>query len=342
MSERKPYESAPTTKVDAQAGPTGDVFPIGALVDRTYEIRSLLGEGGMGQVYEAYDQRLNRIVAIKVAWPTIDAASIRKEARALAAIRHPCVISVYACGEHEGTEYVVMERILGVTLDNHIRRRVSSGKPFSYADAVVILGQVAEAIAVVHRAGIAHRDVKPDNVMLAPGDRTVLMDFGVFVPEFEAAMHSGASGSPAYMAPETISGTVGTGGGFLVDVYSFGVLAFELLTGELPFPSASPRDVLMKHLSADVPRVRDRRIDVPSALDELVHQLMSKDPFERPQGMDEVLHRLRRAVSDPGPVTSRASTPSSRRSTGPHVAVQEIPVSTDERTTHTRRTRGDG
>lgn len=338
MNDRKPYESAPTTRIDAAVAPTGDVFSAGELVDNTYEIKSLLGEGGMGQVYEAFDQRLNRAVAIKVAWPTVDATSVRKEARALAAIRHPCVMTVFAAGEHNGTEYIVMERIPGVTLETHIRRRVSAGKPFAYGDAIEILIHVAEALSVVHKAGIAHRDVKPDNVMLAPGDRTVLMDFGVFVPEFEAAQHSGVSGSPAYMAPETISGTVGTGGGFLVDVYSFGVLAFELLTGELPFPSASPRDVLLKHLSADVPRVRDRRLDVPSQLDELVHQLMAKDPFERPQGMDEIVHRLKRiAVTyESGPVSAR-NPPSARIATAPRVAVQEIPVASEEKKTQKLR-----
>lgn len=339
MSDRAPYESAPTTRMDAQVAPAGDVFRVGDLVGDTYEIRSLLGEGGMGQVYEAFDQRLNRIVAIKVAWPTVDATSVRKEARALAAIRHPCVIAVYAAGEHKGTEYIVMERLLGETLQTHIRRRVSAGKPFSFPDAIDILIHVAEGLAVVHKAGIAHRDVKPDNVMLAPGDRTVLMDFGVFVPEFEAAQHSGASGSPAYMAPETISGTVSDGGGFLVDVYAFGVLAFELLTGELPFASATPREVLMKHLSASVPRVRDRRLDVPSGLDELVQHTMTKDPFERPQGMDEVMHRLRRMVTtfESGPISARS--PASGRMQA-RVAVQEIPVNTDERTTQTRRRGG--
>jgi eukaryotic-like serine/threonine-protein kinase len=341
MTERKPYESAPTTRIDAAVAPTGDVFKYGDIIDETYEIRGLLGEGGMGQVYEAFDQRLNRVVAIKVAWPTIDITSVRKEARALAAIRHPCVLTVFAAGEHNGTEYIVMERILGVTLETHIRRRVSAGKPFAFGDAIEILVHVAEALAVVHKAGIAHRDVKPDNVMLAPGDRTVLMDFGVFVPEFEAAQHSGVSGSPAYMAPETISGTIGTGGGFLVDVYSFGVLAFELLTGELPFPGATPRDVLLKHLSADVPRVRDRRLDVSGALDELVHQLMAKDPFERPQGMDEIVHRLKRmATAHEAAPVSRNQPPSGRLATGPRIAVQEIPMGSDDRTTQTRRKGG--
>ncbi len=329
--------------MDAVVPPTGDVFRVGDVLDRTYEIRGLLGEGGMGQVYDAFDLRLQRSVAIKVAWPTVDVASIRKEAQALAAIRHPSVIMVFACGEHEGHEYVVMERVHGVNLETHIRRRMSAGKPFPMTEALEILAQIADGLAIVHRAGIAHRDVKPDNVMLAPGGRTVLMDFGVFVPEFDAAAHVTASGSPAYMAPETIAGNVGSGGGFLVDVYAFGVLAFELLTGALPFPGATAREVLMSHLSAEVPRVRERRADLSAGLDELVTQLMAKDPFERPQGMDEVSHRLRRLRAsesgDSGPVSARAPTPSGRVSTG-RITIEEIPVSTDQSTTTQTRRKG--
>jgi eukaryotic-like serine/threonine-protein kinase len=345
MAERKPYDSAhsaPTTRMDAVVPPSGDVFRIGEILGDTYEIRGLLGEGGMGQVYDAFDVRLQRTVAIKVAWPNIDASSIRKEAQALAAIRHPSVIAVYACGEHKNNEYVVMERVSGVNLETHIRRRISAGKPFPIAEALIVLAQIADGLAVVHQAGIAHRDVKPDNVMLAPGSRTVLMDFGVFVPEFDAAAHASASGSPAYMAPETIAGNVGSGGGFLVDVYAFGVLAFEVLTGVLPFPGATAREVLMSHLAAEVPRVKDRRADVPPMLDDLVAQLMSKDPFERPQGMEEVSHRLRRLriseSGEPGPISGRGTAPPSARISTGRITVKEIPVDSTENTkTQTRR-----
>lgn len=331
MSKR-PYESQPTTRMDAVVAPTHDVFRVGDVLNETYEIRGVLGQGGMGQVFDAYDRLLNRSVAIKAAWPTADTIAVRKEAQALAAIRHSCIIAVFACGIHEGTEYVVMERISGVNLETHIRRRTNGGKPFQVPEALEILATLADGLAVVHRAGIAHRDVKPDNIMLAPGGRVVLMDFGVFAPEFDIGTHTGASGSPAYMAPETINGSIGAGGGFLVDVYAFGVIAFELFTGELPFPGVTARDVLLKHLAAEAPSLRERRPDIPQSLDSLVRQLLTKDPFERPQSMEEVAHRLRRMRE-----TSAENPVSSRTSTG-RIKVEEVPVSTDDpsRTTHTR------
>lgn len=315
------------------------MFRVGDVLDRTYEIRGLLGRGGMGEVYDAFDRRLQRAVAIKIANADAanDSTAIRNEARALAAIRHPSVIAVFASGEHEGVEYVVMERVLGENLQTHIRKF----KAFPLIEALSILSRVSEGLAVVHQSGIAHRDVKPDNVVLAPGGRAVLMDFGVFIAEFDAASAM-SSGSPAYMAPETIRGTVGSGDAFLVDIYAFGVLAFELLTGELPFVSTSARDLYMSHLSEPVPRVRDRRAEVPQALDDLVYHLMAKDPLERPQGMDEVSHRLRRLRfndHEPGPVSVRnpGGPPSGRLSTG-RIRVEEVAASTEEeRTTHTRR-----
>ena len=327
-------------RFDAVASPTTDLFQVGDILNDTYEVRGLLGQGGMGQVYDAHDRYLSRAVAIKVAWPTVGASAVRKEAQAIAAIRHPSMVVVYASGTHAGTEYVVMERVAGVTLATHIRRRTNAGKPFLVPEAAEILAGIAEGLAAVHRAGIAHRDVKPDNIMLAPGGRVVIMDFGVFVAEFAMGDHSAASGSPAYMAPETISGNVGGGGGFLVDVYALGVMAFELLTGELPFPGVTASDVYMKHLAAQVPTVRSRRREVPPALDGLVSALMTKDPSERPQSLEEVAHQLRamlvqsqgRSVA-PAPSSRRIpisrSEPSQRGSAG-RVIIDESPMISSE------------
>jgi len=232
---------------------------------------------------------------------------------------------------------VVMERVAGVNLATHIRRRTNAGKPFAVADAIDILAGVAEGLAAVHRAGIAHRDIKPDNIMLAPGGRVVIMDFGVFVPEFAMGDHSAASGSPAYMAPETISGSVGGGGGFLVDVYALGVMAFELLTGELPFPGATPREVYMKHLAEKPPTMRSKRADVPAPLDTLVSALLHKDASERPQSLDEVAHQLRSMIVSttagrslvPAPSSRRmaaARPPPSKRTSSSRVIIEETPV----------------
>jgi len=312
---------APTTRIDAVVPPTRDLFEVGDVLNDTYEIRGVLGQGGMGQVYDAYDRYLHRHVAIKVAWPNVGASAVRKEAQALAAIRHPSLVSVHHCGIHNGTEYVVMERVGGVNLEAHIRRRTHSGRPFAIVEAIEILVALADGLAAVHRAGIAHRDVKPDNVMLAPGGRVVMMDFGVFLPEFAAGGEENGAGSPAYMAPESISGTVGYGGGFLVDVYSFGVVTYEILTGELPFKGENAREFFMHHLSTPPPQLRAKRSDAPPQLEALVAALLTKDPHDRPQSMDEVAGRLRKMlagmkVEARGPLSS-----------GRAIVAEEAPVS---------------
>jgi serine/threonine-protein kinase len=309
----------------------GDLFAIGTVLADTYEIRGVLGHGGMGQVYDAYDLKLARPVAIKVAWPNVGAAAVRKEAQALAAIRHPAMVAVYSCGEHEGTEFVVMERVPGVTLATHLRRRANAGKPLTLPEIIGVLGALADGLGAVHRAGIAHRDVKPDNVMLAPGGRVVLMDFGVFLPEF-AVSASSASGSPAYMAPETISGAIATGGGFLVDVYAFGVIAFELATGDVPFRGESAREIFVQHLSAKPPSLRDLCPERPELLgpfEVLVGQLLAKDPFERPQSMEEIIHQLRRLRDASGPLTVRTPVPASARGSGRFVVEESPPIADD-------------
>jgi serine/threonine-protein kinase len=341
MTERGKHVTAPTVRMDAVAPPTGDLFAVGSLLAGTYEIRGILGHGGMGQVYDAYDTKLARPVAIKVAWPNVGAAAVRNEAQALAAIRHPAMVAVYACGEHEGTEFVVMERVPGVTLASHLRRRLNAGKPLSLAEILGILGALADGLGAVHRAGIAHRDVKPDNVMLAPSGRVVLMDFGVFLPEF-AVSASSASGSPGYMAPETISGAIASGGGFLVDVYAFGVIAFELATGDLPFRGDTASEFFVQHLSSEPPSLRDVRPERPElggSFDGLVRQLLAKDPLERPQSMDEITHQLRRVTDASGPLSARIPVPASSRGSGRFVVEESPPIADDEGNARSR-TRG--
>jgi len=183
---------------------------VGTILNDTFEIRALLGEGGMGQVYEAHDLALNRRVAVKVAWPHI-MTSIRDEARALAALRDPCTVAVYAMGKHGALEYVVMELIHGISLATRLEAHYAAGTRMDTIEAIAILARVADGLAAVHRAGIAHRDIKPGNIMLAPGDRVVLMDFGIFQPVYETGGRRALSGSPAYMAPELFTDTVAPG-----------------------------------------------------------------------------------------------------------------------------------
>lgn len=255
-------------------------------------IRRLIGQGGMGQVFEAHDPLLQRTVAIKTGWPDRGADAIRREARALAAIAHRCVPVVHATGNHEGVEFFVMERIQGRTLEDYLRDGDLRGILEPLPDAIALLLDLACGLAAVHRAGVIHRDVKPSNVMLAPGGRVVLMDFGICSARCDEGITLETSGSPAYMAPETITNSLEPGTGYLVDVYAFGVLAFEILTGSVPYGAASIDEVFQAHLVAPVPDLRARRPEVPPRLAALVSELLAKDPCDRPTDMEEVAHRL--------------------------------------------------
>jgi eukaryotic-like serine/threonine-protein kinase len=272
---------------------TRDLLGVGEVLAQTYEVRAKLGEGGMGQVYEAWDRALGRSVAIKVA-PPHEKASLNKEARALAALRHPSVVGVYAVGEHDGVAFVAMERVPGKPLQAHLDARREEGTLFTIAEVVDLLIGISEGLAVVHRAGMAHRDVTPANVMLAPGDRVVLTDFGICQPEMDVAGRLHCAGSPHHMAPEAIAMTVDLGELYLVDVYALGVIAFELLTGAVPFDDVGVMKILWMHIHASIPDPAAARPDAPPRLPALVREMLAKDPKDRPQNMEAIGWRLRR------------------------------------------------
>ncbi len=276
---------------DPTSNAPDDIFKIGEVVAETYEIRGVLGAGGMGQVFDALDLLLNRRVAIKAHWPTLRQFSLRKEAQALAQIRHPSMVGVYCIGKHSEVEFLVMEHVPGITLESHLAQRKKVGDSLTPREALDILVAVADGLAAVHRAGIAHRDVKPANILLAPGDRVVLTDFGLVTPEFDTKQKL-VAGTPAYMAPEAFSNEVAPGASNLLDVYAFGVLAFELFAGEQPFVGETTLQVMYKHVSAEVPDLT-KKAPVPKKLAELVVQLLTKDPAERPSSMEAVAGQLR-------------------------------------------------
>lgn len=286
---------APST-VPGSAGKKGNraqLFLVGELLNDNYEITGVLGEGGMGQVFEAKDHALDRRVAIKAGWPDRGRVWLRQEARVLAALRHASMVSVFHVGTHHDTDYVVMERIYGISLATHIARRKRASEEFSIREVLDVLIGVADGIATVHRAGLAHRDVKPANVMLAPGNRIVLMDFGLSMPESEQVPESSPAGTPDYMAPEAILLDARSGERFFIDLYALGVLAYEMLTLQTPFSGRTTVDVWTAHLSHDAPDPRDRRNDIPPQLAELCLSLMAKTPDGRPQSIETVVLALR-------------------------------------------------
>ncbi len=284
--------------------PMEDIFKHGDVLADTYEIRGILGAGGMGQVFDAHDLLLNRRVAIKAHWPTLRQFSLRKEAQALAAVRHPSMVTVYAIDKHADVEFLVMEHVPGVTLEAHLEQRREVGDLFTTKEALDILVCIADGLAAVHRAGIAHRDVKPANMLLAPGDRVVLSDFGLVTTEFDPKQPQ-AAGTPSYMAPEAFTNKVAPGEYNLLDTYAFGVIAFELLAGELPYQGDNAMKIMVQHVSAPVPELRERAA-VPAKLSELVGQLMRKDARERPESMEAVAGQLRAIRSAQGKPSSDA------------------------------------
>jgi serine/threonine-protein kinase len=186
-----------------------------------------------------------------------------------------------------------MERIYGVSLEANLVRRRSDREPYGAAEALDLLTRVADGLGAVHAAGIAHWDVKPANVMLAPRDRVVLVDFGIFVPEVGAAHAPLFRGTPAYTAPEMVAGTVQTGQAKLVDVYALGILAFEVMAGYVPFRGGTVVDVWNHHLRTPPPDLRTLRPDAPEPLCALIREMLSKDASDRPQYIEDVAARLR-------------------------------------------------
>jgi serine/threonine-protein kinase len=287
-------QSRPPTNPDSgPAAEAGPAFQVGELVGGNYEVRAQLGAGGMGEVYEVHDRLLNRRVAIKVVHPGIAADYLLREGRALAAIHHPGIVTVHTMGAHRDVPFLVMERVRGLSLDRLIDERRARGERFPVLEALDLVIAIADALSIVHKAGLAHRDVKPGNVMLAPGGRVVLMDFGLVLLDADRAGHRSVAGSLQYMAPEALTGDLAEGAGHLVDVYALGVLAFELLTGVPPFNGEEPIDLYREKIKAPVVRPSALRSDVPPSLDALVAQLMSPEASERPPGAEAALWQLR-------------------------------------------------
>ncbi|HUS64384.1 MAG TPA: serine/threonine-protein kinase [Kofleriaceae bacterium] len=269
-----------------------DILQAGQILDGKYEIRGVLGSGGMGQVFEARDLGLNRVVAVKIAWPHIGADPLRREAQVLAAFRDPALATVHALDSADGLDYLVMERISGSTLADLLVRR--KGVPMPVGEGVELLESLCAALAPLHASGLAHADLKPANIMVAPGGRLVLLDFGIARIEQLSAGGRRVSGSPHYMAPEAVCGKIQPGQAHLVDLYALGVIAFVLFTGAPPFDNENPVALMMEHVHNPPPRLTDRRAEVPAALAQLVADLLAKDPADRPADVDGARADLKR------------------------------------------------
>ena len=253
-----------------------------------YELRERLGKGGMGEVWRGFDTVLHREVAIKIVDLSAgeDAATaerFQREALATASLSHPNVVTVFDAGIDGSNAYLVMELLAGPTMSALLAARgvLPTDQVTDYAR------QTAAALEAAHRVGVVHRDIKPGNLMLDQAGRLKVVDFGI-----AQLIQSGAArltaidttiGSAAYMAPEQARGEPASEA---TDVYALGCVLMTLLTGQPPFVAEHPMAVVGQHLNATAPRVRERRPEVPAALDRLVADMLMKDRTDRPSDAD--------------------------------------------------------
>ena len=246
-----------------------------------YELQSVIGIGGMGEVYRAYDTRRERMVALKVLRTDVAAdpsfqARFRRESRIAARLQEPHVIPVHDYGDIGGVLYIDMRLVEGPSLREQVR--VTGVLP--PARAIAIIAQVAAALDAAHAVGLVHRDIKPENVLLTSEDFAYLVDFGIAYGGGEATVTKTGLviGSCAYMSPERLNGTPG---GPPSDVYSLTCLLFECLTGRAPFEADDIRQVMSAHMFATPPRPSAERHGISPAFDDVVARGMAKDPAGR-------------------------------------------------------------
>lgn len=294
------------------AAPTGDPagrtedHQFGRLLDGRYRIGPRIARGGMASVYEAVDTRLDRTVAVKVMHPGLGDATSHdddsfarrfvREAKAAARLSHPNVVAVFDQGRDEtgdGTTYLVMEYVSGHTL----RDTITKEAPMSPERALAILDPVLSALGTAHRAGLVHRDVKPENVLIADDGRIKVADFGLAKAVSAETQHTATNGvligTVSYLAPELV---VEQRADARADVYAAGVILFELLTGTKPHTGESPIAVAYRHVHHDVPAPSSLVPGIPAYVDALVARATTRDPSLRPSDASVLLHHVRRVA----------------------------------------------
>jgi ABC-type dipeptide/oligopeptide/nickel transport system permease subunit/predicted Ser/Thr protein kinase len=276
-----------------------------------YELKSKLGAGGMGVVYRAVHQRLGQARAIKVL-PTVFAHDetflqrFEREARLASELRHPNIVMIFDIAEEKGVNYIVMELLDGRSLHEVIRQ----DGPLPIERAIGVLGQLADALDFAHQRGVVHRDIKPGNALVGANDHVTLVDFGIARAAEGTRLTEANSriGTAEYMSPETITlGESGAG----TDLYALGVIAYEMLTGRVPFTGVNSQTIMYAQIHTPPPSPRSLRTDLPPAVEEVVLRQLDKDPTRRyPTGQAFVraLYNARSGLAGAQPAPDLAAT----------------------------------
>ncbi|MDQ1480599.1 MAG: eukaryotic-like serine/threonine-protein kinase [Actinomycetota bacterium] len=261
---------------------------VGQVFSNRYEIEREIARGGMAEVYLARDQSLNRPVALKALFPEFArepsfVERFRREAQAAANLNHPNIVSIYDWGQESGTYFIVMEYVEGRSL----RELIHSEGPLEAGQAADIAAEIASALAFAHRSGVVHRDVKPGNVLLTESGTVKVTDFGIARAGTSDGLTQTGSvmGTATYFSPEQAQGLAVDGRS---DVYSVGVVLYEMVCGVPPFTAESPVSVAYKHVREEAIAPSLRNPDVPPALEQIILSALAKDPEHRYQSADDL------------------------------------------------------
>lgn len=273
------------------------MIKIGMLIGERYEILEKIGTGGMSDVYKAKCHKLNRFVAIKVLKQEFNentnfVSKFRIEAQAAAGLAHPNIVNVYDVGEEEGIYYIVMELVEGITLKNYIEKKAR----LSVKEAVSIAIQVSMGIEAAHNNNIIHRDIKPQNIMIARDGKVKVTDFGIAKAATSNTITSNVMGSVHYTSPEQARG------GFSdekSDIYSLGCTMFEMLTGHVPFDGETTVAIAIKHIQEDMPSPREFVSEIPVSVEQIIFKATQKSPDRRYQSMGELIEDLKHSLIAP-------------------------------------------
>ena len=270
----------------------------GQKIDGRYQIIRTIGEGGMANVYLAYDTILDREVAVKIlrgdlAGDEKFVKRFQREAKAASSLNHPNIVEMYDVGEDDGNYFLVMEFVDGRTLKSLVKKRGA----LSLTEVIDIMLQLTSGIAHAHDSYLIHRDLKPQNVLMLEDGRAKITDFGIAVAlnSTELTQTNSVMGSVHYLPPEQANGG---GASVKSDIYSLGILMYELLIGKLPFKGENAVEIAIKHMKEPIPSVRSQNESIPQSIENIILKACAKNPKNRYDSVNEMHEDLKNALNE--------------------------------------------